>query len=359
MFIGCDPEFFFSKGTKVIGSEKIIEKDGLIAGSGSKIVIDGVQAELNPRPQTCREILANDIGGCFLKIAETLKGKERVKVNFSQVIEVGQKELDSLSESSRVFGCAPSTNIYDTEASKIKVDPGVYRYRSAGGHIHLGRASGVMLNDPKRIVPMLDIILGNTSVLIDRNEWAKERRKVYGKAGEHRLPQFGIEYRTLSNFWLQSYPMMSFVFGMARVAVNIVEQSDPNDKESYENRILAVVNMEDIVKAINENDFDLAYKNFKKIEPVLMDILPESSINIPLGSANIKYFHHFISKGMKYWFKEDPMKHWVKIATKGRGPGWESYLAKTVAKDMNPISATITGWFGGAISPNGTTGQTG
>ena len=75
---GCDPEFFFSKNGEVIGAEKVIAENGLeykrgdfedkkdgdtvsgySRGAGnSKIIIDGVQAELNPRANTCRALLA-------------------------------------------------------------------------------------------------------------------------------------------------------------------------------------------------------------------------------------------------------------------------------------------------------------
>ena len=49
MNIGCDPEFFFRKDGKIIGSEQVLPKDGWhwIDRSWS-IVRDGVQAEIHP-----------------------------------------------------------------------------------------------------------------------------------------------------------------------------------------------------------------------------------------------------------------------------------------------------------------------
>ncbi len=74
VYLGCDPEFFFEREGKIIGSEHVIDinaglaittyddtKTGSTGSGASKFVVDGVQAELNPRPDTCRERLANEL----------------------------------------------------------------------------------------------------------------------------------------------------------------------------------------------------------------------------------------------------------------------------------------------------------
>jgi len=129
--MGCDPEFFFTDGRgKVVGSEKVLPKRGINVDDGwgyevGKVIIDGVQAELNPPPNTCRALLGNDIHYCFRNLARRLK-KEGMNlgVDFKPLVKITQKELDSLSEASKRFGCAPSTNIYKSaKAAKIKVNP--------------------------------------------------------------------------------------------------------------------------------------------------------------------------------------------------------------------------------------------
>jgi hypothetical protein len=145
------------------------------------------------------------------------------------------------------------------------VDPEKYRIRSAAGHIHLGDASGsttssqwAALHSPDRLVPILDIIVGNTCVLLDRDPGNVERRRVYGRAGEYRTPPYGIEYRVLSNFWLRSYSLMSFVMSLSRFAVGLLTATIHNGGRkgvNYEAELLKLVNMDDIRRAINENDF--------------------------------------------------------------------------------------------------------
>lgn len=358
--LGCDPEFFFtgSKG-ETTGAEKVLPKDGITytrgtdarhldgmhtaIGDTSRIVIDGVQAELNPRPNPCRANLGNEIGACFRSLKKTLEDKG-MKVSFAPVVKVSRKEMNSLSDQSKIFGCAPSTNVYAKESeSKILVDPKKYLKRSAGGHVHLGAERGCdaivkALKNVEVLVPMLDAIVGNTCVLIDRDPNNAERRKNYGRAGEHRVKEYGMEYRTLSNFWLQSYQLMSLVMGLSRLAVHIVAYS--TKENDYVAAIMKAVDQKDIVKAINENDFALAYDNFMKIEAILLDATGTHSEDYPFTRPNIDAFHFFISKGVNHWFKEDPFQHWLAIP-EGHGTGWETFLKYTISAEMKAASTTL------------------
>ncbi len=349
--LGCDPEFFFS-GSKgqTTGAEKVLPENGITYQPGtanydgsytsrgpkeSKIVIDGVQAELNPRANTCRANLGNEISACFRDLHKTLKAQGKgVGVNFMPMVKLTKKELDSLSEKSKTFGCAPSTNLYTAAESKITVNPKKYLKRSAGGHLHLGANGDAnikkTLQNVDEMVYMLDIIVGNTCVLLDRNPNNVERRKVYGRAGEFRLKEYGLEYRTLSNFWLQSYQLMSLVTGLARMAVHIVAQS--GKERDFAGEIKAAVKKEDIVKAIQENDFALAYSNFLKIEKLIVEIATDT-YSYPINRDNFNEFHWFVKKGINYWFKHDPFQHWITLP-EGHGRGWETFLSNTVRNDM-------------------------
>ena len=344
---GCDPEFFFNKKNKVIESSEVLPKEGIKIAKGdysmsedrgSTITIDGVQVELNPQPYHCRAYVGNEISRCFKKLSESLDND--VKIDFSQMVKLSPKELKAMSDGAKRFGCMPSFNSNKGgSVSKIKVNPAKYGGRSAGGHIHIGAVTGennkslmAILRQPLRVVPMMDIIVGNTCVLIDRNKANVERRRNYGKAGEYRTPNHGLEYRTLSNFWLQSYQLMSLVMGLARLAVTIVERSTPEN--NYEKAVRDVVSMKQVEKAINTNNFKLAYSNFKKIEPILMAMIRDQANLMPFCNKNIRAFHHFISKPMHYWFPVGPLEHWLHLPD-GHNRGWESFLDGTVTKDMN------------------------
>ncbi len=344
--LGCDPEFFFAdKKGNIVGSEKVLTKNDKIDRG---LVIDGVQAELNPGASYCRQLLAGNISSCFRCLRDALRNRGiDVTVKIDSLVDISRRELDSLSEGCQVFGCDPSTNIYnegENKTSTIKVDPKQYLKRSAGGHIHLGNAyvnyldkkyaqtdpdidpsylryhelakriESALKSKPDIMVAILDITVGNTCVLLDRSAGNVERRENYGRAGEYRLKPYGIEYRTLSNFWLRSYQLMSFVTGLCRFAVHVVSESTPEN--NYVEAFLNAVPREDIVRAINENNVELAMANFKRLEHLFIDSADEVSgfDYYPIRKTTLKSFYHFIfriqEKGIEYWFPHDPMTHW-------------------------------------------------
>jgi len=343
VMLGCDPEFFFKKKGVVVGSEKVLEEQGLInelsgmftnGARKPSVIIDGVQAELNPKPDTCRANLANEIHKCFIALYEKIKEDKDLSVVFAPSVEITEDELNSLSEKSKKFGCSPSKNI-ERKKHNINVDPSKYLNRPAGGHIHLGYTSALpdgVLN-PKKLVPLLDLLLGNTAVLMDRDPGNIERRKLYGRASEYRTPEHGLEYRTLSNFWLKSYPLASWVWGMARLCVILVEQS--TKKDDYVKAFLSKVNRTDVKNAINNNDFDLAYKNFKKIEDLLYEVVGNQP-GFPMQEQYRTGFHKFIEKGIDYWFKDDSFNHWVHLPD-GHSGGWEWFMENKVMDDSKLI----------------------
>lgn len=330
--LGADPELFVvDKKGDVIGSEKIIPESGLKNLSG-KIIRDGVQVEFNPAPYTCRQSLAHALKDCFQVLDEAKSKIPGAKVSFDVNVKVTKKEMKSLSPKSQELGCAPSFNIHDSGATVGVADASAFLSRSAGGHVHIGTGANARLKElfaaPEKVVALLDIIVGNTCVLIDRDSGNKIRRQTYGRAGEYRLPPHGLEYRTLSNFWLRSYPLMSFVTGLTRQAISIAYssglESHQGKHHDYMSEILNAVDIEDVVTAINNNDKKLALENFNKIAPIL------EKMNMAGGAIhrdNIAIFRHFITRSARQWFPGDPVKHWL-TGNKGYGFGWESYIGK-------------------------------
>lgn len=283
---GTDPEGFFSKAGQIIGSEKIIPPRGINTYTG-RIVRDGVQFELNPVSGDIAT-LGRNISGLFATLQKRLDKNPGVSICFDGLVEVSAKELASLSPATRVLGCMPSYNAY--EDRPISVDPVLYRKRSSGGHIHIGTNDQRFMEERRRTVPVFDILVGNSCVLFDRDPGAAERRENYGRAGEFRLPRHGLEYRTTSNFWLRDFTLMSLTFGLAHIAYEIAFQS-VNGNQALWNDLVARVNIKNVVRAIDTNDFDLALKNFKKIVPLLRKQLPKEGF--VLTSKNIDQFVGF------------------------------------------------------------------
>lgn len=330
---GADPEMFFTRDGKIVGSEKVLPKEGL----AHRVTIDGVQGEFNVEPATCRQTFSSNLRYCFALLNQQAMEKD-ITVSFAQTVKLGEKEMKALSKKSQRFGCAPSNNVHEKDSTISVKDGSKYPYRSAGGHIHLGNAGHDsvynLLKNPELLVPLLDILVGNTCVLIDRDAGNVERRKVYGKAGEYRSPEHGLEYRTLSNFWLRSYPLMSFVLGMCRFAVNV------GLDEAATTQIMASVDMRAIEKAINTNDFDLAKENFDRVKDVIASIGSyDSDWSYPLEGARLPAFEYFVQQGVDAWFDKDVMAYWLHHDS--RNNGWEMFLDYRVVPQMNVATSAV------------------
>lgn len=345
---GSDPEFFFAneKG-EVIGSEKVLKKGGkeissnkfsssslTPVGSYSAFILDGVQVEMNTNAHACRQAMAIEIAFAFKSLRTYLNDKakngEKISACFANTIQVDKKEFDSLSDKSKEFGCAPSFNLYNSGA-QVGVDPSIYRKRSAGGHIHLGLSKGSKLYEHReRLIPILDCLVGLTSVLVDRDEGNKERRKVYGRAGEYRLPDHGIEYRTLSNFWLRSYPLMGMVLGLSRLAVQVLNNTLVAHNNDLEKDLLDRVDLEKVIQAINTNDLVLAQEQWQGVK-AFIQTHSATSHGSWLSGPLLPQFEYFVEqihkKGLDYWFPEDPLIYWSTIADNNDvGAGFEAFL---------------------------------
>lgn len=333
--LGCDPEFFFQKDGKVIGSEKVLMDKIYPYSSMRAFVIDGVQVELNPAPSTCRQTLSGNILAAFTALKENLALKGDVTACFSAVVDVNKDELDSLSDKAKVFGCAPSFNA-DGGTHAISVDPRTYLKRSAGGHIHLGLDS-TLRPHAVRIVPILDCLVGLPFVMIDRDPEAAERRKVYGRAGEYRLPKHGLEYRTLSNVWLRSYQLMSLAMATARQACAVIYFTTmiaPYGGWDAEYDLMKRVDLAKVREAINTNDLSLAREQFEGVAAFIHDHVPTTVSG--LSRTNLPYFFEFVRRieadGLTSLFPLDPLDHWTK--TSSLRLGWESYITTIKPKKM-------------------------
>lgn len=357
LMLGCDPELFLERKGKIIGAEKVIPPNGLKAAKYSDygditgnnmhaFVLDGVQVELNPTPHRCRANLGNEMRAAFQALKAHLeKIGNDVKPSFKAVILVPKAEFDSLSDKSKALGCEPSFNKYDKGATVSVKNPDTYRKRSAGGHIHLGlNKRSNLYKERERLVELMDIIVGNTCVMIDRDPGAVERRKHYGRAGEYRLPNHGLEYRTLSNFWLRSYPLMSMVMGLSKIAVSVLNDTVKSEPDyvmsgeygspwNAEGELLKCVDVKAVREAINGNDLKLAKENFEGVQKFIRKHIHFGN---GLNKSLLTNFNHFLDKiekkGIEYWFSEDPMKHWCNMPD-GHNHGWESFLHNKVNSD--------------------------
>lgn len=147
---------------------------------------------------------------------------------------------DLLSEQAQLFGCSESFNAYTNQVNEVgKSD---YTLRTAGGHIHIGYDKPTAKISTE-LIKAMDLFLGVPSILLDTD---KERRKMYGNAGEFRHKSYGVEYRVLSTFWTENENLMKWAFNATLKAIEFVNNNG------------IITNDYDIIKAINTSDKELS-----------------------------------------------------------------------------------------------------
>jgi hypothetical protein len=292
--VGCDPEVFLTRDGGFIGSERVVpDLKGLV-------VRDGFQVEFNPPASMSSSILGSWLSQAFIRLDSLVKAHEGVGISLDQVIKVDPNEMSQLSERSRILGSDPSFNVYGTKP--ILVDGESYPFRSAAGHLHFGLKND-LFDERVRLISWFDVFVGNTSVLIDRNPLAVQRRENYGRAGEYRIPNHGIEYRTPSNFWLRNYTLLDFVLNLADIAIQVV--IDGINGGDLESRLIDVVDIAKVAKAIDTNNLDLAWENYKDVAK--LGVFGRwSTLNLTMFFENVE------KNGLESFFPEDPVTSWIR-----------------------------------------------
>lgn len=205
--LGSDPEVMLQRDGKLISAIRIISgtkyapiqiKDGMVQH-------DNVNAEFGINPAET-ETQWVDRHRSVLSQLDTMVGADvRLLVRASDYFP--ESELDC--EEAREFACDPDFNAYTCEMNYIDDEAGCATLRSCGGHIHLGvDGLGEDIDAQISAVKTMDIFLGIPSLLLDKDTTSHRRRELYGKAGAHRPKLYGVEYRSLGNFWV-SHPKLT------------------------------------------------------------------------------------------------------------------------------------------------------
>lgn len=248
--IGTDPEvFLYDKNLhKCVSSEGIIpgtkEDPHVITDKGHKIQLDNVLTELNVPAAKCPDEMYRSIQFVIYYIGTMIPKHLTVSIVPSAVLSPEELTTPQAME----FGCEPDFNAWTgVRNTKPQSENGL---RTAGGHIH------VSYDNPEtekslELIRTMDLFLGVPSLFLDKDA---ERRKMYGQAGAFRLPDYGLEYRTLSNFWIRSPNTIKWIFKGIHNAIQFLAGGDT----------ISVTDGELIQKAINENNEEVADGLLKK-----------------------------------------------------------------------------------------------
>lgn len=227
--IGADPEFFVRRVpgdtkeyVKVMAAAKLGIKSegvaldeykwmpicGLLGGTKSEPQQipglpkgflqqeDGAAVEFNIPPAEDIDAFTGAIQKAMRQLGKILYSRGLEATNL-RTIEL-TKELIEKFPNLASIGCDPDFSAYkDIGQPRGQIPDVISNIRGAGGHVHIGYNKDLI--PANYLVQFLDLTLA-----LPLLEWDKQgkRRGWWGQAGVYRNKPYGLEYRSLSNFWL-------------------------------------------------------------------------------------------------------------------------------------------------------------
>jgi hypothetical protein len=246
LMVGSDPECFLTdKDGKLVSSIGIIPggKNSPTKTKHGYILPDNITAEFNSTPADNVEDFVRNHNLILSDLREVITPLD-LNLNFIASVLADESLLSD--PEARESGCMPDFNAWTLSTNPI-ANYSESNVRAAGGHLHISfdQSEDDSVDNRARFVRALDLVLGVPSVIVDGDTL---RRDMYGKAGcfrpknaDYGDPYNGVEYRTLSNFWVSSDNLMRWAFnGVEEVYKNL-------DKWSS----LAESRMDDVINTIN------------------------------------------------------------------------------------------------------------
>jgi hypothetical protein len=222
--VGADPEIFLRQNGVPHSAWELIpgNKEKPHAVRDGAVQVDGCAVEFNIDPVSTKEAFRHNINSVLSVLRDMVPPE--YEFDMSASIEFTASHFASLPPEALELGCDPDLDAYTMEENEAP--DAESRIRAAGGHVHVGwREPNADPTDPSHraagaaLAKGLDWFLGMPSAVIDPD---KVRKSLYGCAGAFRAKPYGMEYRTLSNFWLKNDGLIDFVYDRTMQACEAV-----------------------------------------------------------------------------------------------------------------------------------------
>lgn len=231
---GADPEFFIS----LPHSYALVSAVGKIGGTkqapkplddgGYMVQEDNVAVEFNIPPVQTPEEFQAAIEHSLKLIMKEIQGKYVPVFDAARLFPDAELQTDQ----ARTFGCEPDYNAWMMCENPVPNLSGTEwaNLRTAGGHLHVSW-DNPNIDDQIQLVRALDVFAG---VPFAMKEPINMRSKLYGKEGAFRFKDYGIEYRTLSNYWLTLPNLSAKLIEMANKAIEYINSGKVIDEADHE-----------------------------------------------------------------------------------------------------------------------------
>ena len=218
ILVGADPEIFVKQAGVFKSAHALVAGDKKNPQKVNKgaVQVDGMALEFNIDPAENKAQFITNIHEVMSILRDMVPDYQ---LTIAPVADFGFEYLRAQPAEALELGCDPDYNAWTTD-----VNPrpnGERPFRTAAGHIHIGFCDDGEPEDSgyvrwcASLVRELDFYLGLPSLLLDTHPDSIRRRELYGKAGAFRPKKYGVEYRTLSNFWLESSELMGWAYDAA------------------------------------------------------------------------------------------------------------------------------------------------
>ena len=223
ILVGADPEVFVKQNNLFKSAHNLIQgdKSNPFPVPYGAVQVDGLALEFNINPAGHDEEFLFNIQSVYSALRAMVPDYEVIA---TPVADFTEEYFKTLPAESLILGCDPDFNAWENGAENRKPNANL-PMRTAAGHVHVGWTTVEDKNDPQHrsdccaVIKQLDYFLGLPSLLFDDNV---RRRGMYGKAGAHRPKVYGVEYRVLSNAWLNSADLIKWVFNNTKLAMEVL-----------------------------------------------------------------------------------------------------------------------------------------
>lgn len=227
------------------------------------VQIDGTALEFNIDPAKSVDEFIRNIASVRKTLTEMVPGYNVV------ASPVARFDADyfkfEVPSSAQELGCNPDYNGWTADVNPHP-DAGGEPFRTASGHLHIGWTDGADVEDKDhfflccRVARQLDYYLGMYSLLWDGDP---TRRALYGKAGAFRPKSYGMEYRVLSNRWLDNEALMRWVYNTVQIAMADAF-SGKWAEDVYGDLARSIIDDNDVQWVAHNPDFDLNLEELPK-----------------------------------------------------------------------------------------------
>lgn len=234
--IGADPELFLSKDGKPFSAYGLIpgNKKAPHKVDQGAVQVDGMALEFNIDPVETLEQFNHNIDS-VLKTLRNMVPKDYI-FDFASSVKFDDDHFKAQPNEATVIGCDPDYNPYTLKeyAPPMTNDSAT---RAAGGHVHVGWGSGFDVADQAhfkacaKMAKAMDYFVGIPAILLDNSPSSDARMATYGRPGAFRPKPYGVEYRFLSNFWVQNEHYRELVFNQTQRAFNYLIDDSNKGKE--------------------------------------------------------------------------------------------------------------------------------